>query len=67
MNAQEYFKHARGLGAFTAEDCLSLAREAAALDEAAAAKRIAPPATVAREVVLDNGDAITLSFGVKVF
>lgn len=67
MNAQQYFKHARTLGAFTAEDCLALAREAEALDKAAAVRRIAPPAVVSREVVLDNGDAMSLSFGIKVF
>lgn len=67
MDVQQYFKHARSIGAFRAQDALALAREAADLDRAAEAKRIPPPALVAREVVFDNGDAVTLSFAVKVF
>lgn len=67
MDSNQYFKHARALGAFAAVDCLSLAREAAELDRAAASNKIAPPATVAREVVLSDADAMHLSFGIKVF
>lgn len=44
MTANEYFKHARKLGAFRACDVLELAREAAALDGAAQARRANTPA-----------------------
>lgn len=67
MNANEYFKHARNLGAFRAEDCLALAREAAALDEAAEAKRLAPPSSECREVLHDGSNELKLSFAIKVF
>jgi hypothetical protein len=67
MNEQQYYRHARSLGAFSAQDALALAREAAELDRAAAAKRIAPPAVVAREVMPDDSAPIHLSFGVTVY
>jgi hypothetical protein len=67
MNAQAYFHHIRSLGSFPAAAALELAREAAALDEAAAAKRRAGPDIVAREVMPDGSAPITLSFGIKVY
>jgi hypothetical protein len=67
MNAQTYFRHIRSLGAFRAIDAIAMAREAAALNEAAAAKRSPVPEIVAREVMHDGSNALHLSFGVKVY
>jgi hypothetical protein len=39
MTTLEYYKHLRKLGAFKAADCLAMAREAAALDQAAEIKK----------------------------
>lgn len=65
MNVQSYYRHARSLGAFRAVDALNLARQAAALDEAA---RISvPPALVHYEVMPDGNDLVKLSFAVKVY
>jgi hypothetical protein len=69
MNTQNYFKVARSLGAFRAVDCLALAREAAELDRAAAARAAsaAGPDVVAVETLPDGNGAVQLSFGVKVY
>lgn len=67
MDAKQYYAHARALGAFSAADCLTLAREAAELDRIAAAKKSAPPATIARETMPDGSAPINLSFGIKVY
>jgi hypothetical protein len=67
MDAKAYFRHIRSLGAFRAIDAIKLAREAAALDHAAAAKRAPGPEVVAREVMPDNSNPLRLSFGVKVY
>lgn len=40
MTTSEYYKHLRKLGAFKAADCLAMAREAAALDQAAEFKKV---------------------------
>jgi hypothetical protein len=66
MNAREYFSHARSLGAFSAADCLELARQAAALDEAAKVRANAGPSLVSRESVTGQQD-MSLSFQIKVF
>lgn len=67
MDAKGYFRHIRSLGAFRAIDAIKLAREAAALDRAAAAKRAPGYDVVAREVMPDGGDPLHLSFGIKVY
>jgi len=69
MNTQDYFRIARSLGAFSAADCLALAREAAELDRAAAARAAsaAGPDVVAVETLPDGSGAVRLSFGVKVY
>jgi hypothetical protein len=67
MNAQDYYQHARALGAFPAHECLALARLAVALDETASAKKIPLPAIVSSEVLHDDTNPLTLSFGIKVF
>jgi hypothetical protein len=65
MTVHEYYKQARSLGAFRAVDCLMLARQAAALDEA---KYVSvPPASVGVEVMPDGSAPVILSFGIKVF
>lgn len=66
MNTAQYFKHARNLGAFAAEDCLALARRAAELDRAAELKKIAPPVVVWYEVNADGTHA-KFSNGVTVY
>jgi len=67
MNAHDYFRHARSLGAFRAEDALALAREAVALDEAAKLKKLAPASLVSYELVDGDTVPVKLSFAVKVF
>jgi len=67
MTVKDYYSHTRSLGAFTAEDCLRLAREAAALDAAAAAKKVPPSSLASYEVMPDGSAPIRLSFSVKVF
>lgn len=66
MNTTEYFKRARSLGAFTAEDCLELARQAAELDRAAELKKVAKPVVVWYEVNPDGTHA-KFSQGVTVY
>lgn len=67
MDTQEYYRHARSLGAFPAADCLALAKQAAALDEAAQVRRIPPPGTVFYEVAPGAAAPLKLSFCIKVF
>lgn len=67
MNAQDYYRHARTLGAFSAHECFALAREAAALDNAARVKNSVPFVTISCEVLPDESNPLTLSFGIKVF
>lgn len=66
MKTDEYFKHARGLGAFTAEECLYLARQASELDCLAEAKRTPPPTVVWYEVNPD-GTRAKFSQGLTVY
>lgn len=57
MNVREYYKHNRSLGNFRAQDCLMLAREAAALDAAAAERANASrpgPSQVSWETLPDG-------------
>ena len=61
MTVHAYYRHARSLGPFRAVDCLRLAREAHALDGAAAANR--RPAWV--EVSAEDG--CKLSRAIRVF
>jgi hypothetical protein len=67
MSAAEYFKHARSLGAFSAADCLELARQAAALDEAAQARKSVPFVDVSCETLPDGSGLVKLSNSVRVF
>ena len=60
-----YFKHIRSLGAFSAADSLALAREAAALDEAAEARKYTPGA-VSHERI-GNEQPMRLSFSIKCY
>ena len=66
MNTAQYFKHARSLGAFTAEDCIAMARQAAELDRAAELKKVAQPVVVWYEVNPD-GTRAKFSKGVTVY
>lgn len=67
MNATAYYRHARALGPFSAAAALALAREAAALDEAAAAKRVPAPVVVWHETLLDGSAPLRFSNGVTVY
>ena len=67
MNATADYRHARALGPFPAAAALALAREAAALDEAAAAKRLPGPVVVWHETMPDGSAPLRLSNGVKVY
>lgn len=66
MNTAQYFKQARSLGAFTAESCIALARQAAELDRAAELKKVAQPVVVWYEVNPDGTQA-KFSKGVTVY
>lgn len=67
MTLQGYYRHARSIGPFRAIDCLDLARQAVAADEAARIARLPPPGSASYEV-MPNGDGfVRLSFSVKVF
>lgn len=66
MTTTEYFKHARSLGAFTAEDCIELARQAAELDRVAELNKVAKPVVVWYEVNPD-GTRAKFSQGVTVY
>jgi hypothetical protein len=63
----EYYHHARRLGAFSAEDCLELARQAAALDQAAATKKIVTPMIAWHEVLPDGSSMLRASDGITVY
>lgn len=67
MSTAQYFKHARNLGAFTAKDCVELARQAANLDRAAELKKIAQPVVVWHEVMHDGTGKARFSNGIKVY
>lgn len=67
MNTAEYFKHARSLGNFTAEDCIKLARQAEELDRAAKLKSIPQPIVVWYEVMPDGYGFCKFSKGVTVY
>lgn len=67
MNTDQYFKHARSLGAFTAEDCLELARQAAELDRAAELKKFTAPVVVWHETLPDGSGKLKFSNGVTVY
>ena len=66
MNTSQYFNHARSLGAFTAEDCLSLARKAAAMDHAIKIETTTKPIVVWYEVNPD-GTKAKFSQGIMMF
>ena len=67
MNTTQYFKQARSLGAFTAEDCIALARQAAELDRAAELKRLPQPVVVWTECLPDGSGSLKFSNGVTVY
>ena len=68
MTTKGYYAHARSLGAFAAENCLRLARQAVSLDEAAEQTKAADvgPSLVCYETLSDS-DPVQLSFSIKVF
>jgi hypothetical protein len=66
MTTTEYFQHARNLGAFTAQDCIALARRAAELDRASELKKVPQPVVVWYEVNPDGTHA-RFSKGVTVY
>lgn len=65
--ARAYYLEARAMGAFRAEDCWRMAKEAAALDENAYAKRRCPPTQVWWESMPDGSAPVKLSAGVYCF
>lgn len=67
MGIKEYFKHARSLGAFTATECLSMARQAAELDRKAEIASVSQPTLASYEVMPDGSGFIKLSDSVKVY
>ena len=67
MNAAQYFKHVRSLGAFTAQDCLELARQAAELDRSAELRNVARPGVVWYESLHDGSDKCKFSNGITVY
>lgn len=69
MNTADYFHHARKLAAFPADAALALAREAAALDKAAAERKVADtgPSEVWVESLPDGSVPLRFSRGIKVF
>ena len=66
MNVKDYFKHARSIGAFSAKDCLELARRAHALDVDSELKKLPRPIVVWYEVNPD-GTRMKISNGVTVY
>lgn len=66
MNTAEYFKHARSLGAFTAEDCIALARQAAELDRVAELNKTPAPVVAWYELNADGTQA-KFSQGITVY
>jgi hypothetical protein len=67
MTVREYYRHARALAAFPAADCLRMARQAVALDEASRLSHLPPPGAASWEAMPNGDGAIRLSFSVKVF
>ena len=67
MNTAQYFQHARSLGAFTAEDCIALARQAAELDRAAELRKVPAPVVVWTESLPDGSGLCRFSNGVTVY
>lgn len=66
MSTVKYFRHARSMGAFTARECLILAREAAELDRAAERKKVIRPIVAGYEVNPD-GTRAKFSLGITVY
>lgn len=64
---QDYYHHTRSLAAFPAADCLRMAREAFALDEASRRARLPAPGAASYEVMPNGDNFVRLSFSVKVF
>lgn len=67
MNTTQYFKQARSLGAFTAQDCIALARQAAEFDRAAELKKVPQPTVAWHEVMPDGSQMVRFSNGIKVY
>lgn len=67
MTIQAYYRHARSIGPFRAVDCLAMARQAFALDEAGRLARLPTPGAASYEVMPDGDNFVRLSFSVKVF
>lgn len=67
MTAAEYFMHARTLGAFTAEDCLAMARQASELDRACELSKLALPVMVWHETMPDGDGFGRFSRGITVY
>jgi len=67
MTVLSYYRHARLLGNFRAIDCLAMARQAAALDEASRRARLPPPGAASYETMPDGSGLVRLSFSIKVF
>lgn len=67
MGTLGYFKHARKLGAFTASDCLTLARAAAELDNAAKDMAHMAPVVVWNETLPDETGLLRASNGITVY
>lgn len=69
MTTTDYYKHARSLGAFSAAQCLRLAKEAAALDKAAAQRQAAHCGAdaVCVETMPDGSAPVRLSFSIKCY
>lgn len=67
MQTADYYRHARSIGPFRAVDALAMAREAAKIDEAAAARKIAPRSIVHYEVMPDGSAMVRSSLGVTVY
>lgn len=67
MNTTQYFKQARLSGAFTAKDCLRLARQAVAIDDAAKLRNISQPVVVWHEVMPDGSGMARFSHGITVY
>jgi hypothetical protein len=67
MNTATYFSHARSLGAFTAQDCLAIARQAAELDRAAELRKVPQPVVVWHESLPDGSGTARFSNGITVY
>lgn len=70
LTVTDYYRHIRALGPFPAAECLRMAHEAVALDDAAQAKRDADrggPRGVCWESMPDGSDPVRLSFTVLAF